>query len=544
MKLLAIDIGSAQIKAALFDSRFNRFEFQQHQIYPLDDFLSDFNPIYGGLTESQVKGLEQIYNLHSSKVDRIVTNIPNNLFTMRVLNFPFSDKKRINASARFQIEDEVPFDLEKCVIATQIFPGENKKSSALTAVAPISKLKSFLETLQNQAGIDADVITSPHSAFCAYFDRQEQVFGGKSTAIINLGHRKSSIVIFQDAIPVLNRTSMVGGYQITNAIAKSYNITLEEAEAAKRKSGFLAPPGVEQTEEQKIFSDLIAGVLEPVFHDFYQALMAHFSRNNTRVDQIFVSGGSSQMPGVCDYLAARWQIPVHPLNLTSSFEGNTHKLNSGEELVLAESLALGLSQVEGRSKQALNFRTGNLRSNKSMFDSFNLKNLGHPIRLAAIVYVVMIISLSIQSSILGPEVKRLEGLQVTQIKRTLPAAKRSDRIQYRKDTSKLYRDVNRIIKDLKAQIGASASKGEYSPLNLLRELSEAVPRTVVVEVRKLNLAAANLSLRLESPKETDLNAAIEAIKKVEWITEGKSTPVTRAQSAFTTTVNLTLSGVN
>ncbi len=547
MKLLAIDIGSAQVKVCLFDSRFNHFEFIQHQVIPLPDALGDFAISRGGLSESQINSLRQVAEIYNGKVDRIVTNVPNNLFTIRVLNFPFSDKKRITQSARFQIEDEVPFDLDKCIIAMQIFSQSSKKTSAMCAVAQTNQLRAFLETIQSQAGLDVDVITSPHSALTSFFKRQKQIFGDKSTAIINLGSRKSSICIFQNSIPVLNRTSMVGGFHISTAIAKNYNITREEAEAAKRKSGFLAPPGVEQTEEQKVFSNLIASVLDPVLHDFHQCLMAHFSRNNARIDQIFITGGTSQTPGICDYLAARWQIPTHPLDISSSFENQSHKLNSSEELVLSESLALGLSQLEGRSKQALNFRQGDLRSKKSVFDSLNLRNLAHPIRLLAIVYVVIIVSLIFQNTFLAPQRKKLQQRLASEIKSTLPSSKRSDRAKYRREmertgqSASLKRKVNRMINDLKVQIGTSISEEEYSVLNLLRALSESVPRTVVLEIRKLNLATPNLNLELESSSQTDLESAINSIRKLKWISKGPEEPnITKNPSGFTARVTYTL----
>ena len=513
MKILAIDIGSAQVKSAVFDAKFNRFDIVRHEIVEVADALAPAPPASHQLSEGQIAALRKIWSESRNSIDRVITNIPYNLYTCRLLSFPFSDRKKINAAAPFQIEDEVPFDLEKCVVSNQIFANDGAAETfALTGVAQITDLQNFVSGLVNATEIDPDVLTSTQSSTYSFLDRGAGIFAGKAIAIINLGHRSSSINIYKDCIPVLNRTSMVGGYNITHAIAKSYGIGAAEAEVAKVQSGFLAPPGIEQTNEQRMFSDLIALVLEPVFHDFYQALMAHFSRYRERVTQIYITGGTSLLPGTADYLAARWQVPVHPLKVTSQLPNISIHPTANTDLVLSQAIFLGLSQVEGRSKDTQNFRTGALRRQGAGFN-FNLKALEQPLKVFASVYFFAILAMSVQYFLLKDQAVKQEIRLDSAIRRVFTGIKAPQLYLLKQDPTKLRRDKGKVD-ELRGKLAGGSEEPTFSALAVLKEMSEVLPSGKTVKVRQLNMTPQAMKVKLESASQAEIDKALAALKSL------------------------------
>ena len=540
MKLLAIDIGSAQIKSVLIDVRFNRFDILQHDMIEVEDALMTGPQAAYGLTKGQGVALQALWQQYSGIATKVAINVPHGLYASRILTFPFSDKKKIAMNARFQVEDEVPFDLDKSILATQIFstPGENGETIALCGIAPLDALQGFLKTLHEHSGIDPDVLTASSAAMSGVFERQPQLFGGKSIAVVNLGHRRCSINVYRNCIPAISRSTMVGGYDITMGIASTYNISPAEAEVAKQKSGFLAPPGIEQSSEQKLFSDLIANVLEPVFHDFYQCLMAHYSRTGRNVSQIFVSGGSARLPGVCDYLSARWQIPVHPLSLTSQLPNMSISPPANTELIIADAIKTGLSQVEGRAKSTLNFRIGALRPTRSRF-KFEIKELGKPIRLAAIVYCIALLSLGLQSILLNSQVKGRERARDAAIKKVFNNPKAGRMYRLKSNPANMRRRARNKLNELKAKLGGSVDEKKLSALRILNEMSSAVPRGTTVEIKKIEFIQDIVRLKLESPTKKEVNAAIDRIKTLDFIKQ-TTTPIEIKQSGTNVAMQLEL----
>lgn len=520
MRLLAIDIGSARVKGVLFESRLSRYSILRYEIAEVADSLDAHDILQAPLTTGQLAAVREIWSLFQNDADRVVSNIPFNFYTCRLLSFPFSDRRKILGAAQFQIEDEVPFDLEKCIISNQIFrtPEGSLETSTLTGVALIQDLQAMVGLLKEQTNLDPDVLTSTQSATYALLDGQRDLFADRGIAIINLGHRSSSINIYKNCIPVLNRTSMVGGLSITQAIAKQYGIGIKEAEQAKISSGFLAPPGIEQSEDQRAFSDLIAIVLEPVFHDFYQALMAHFSRYRERVSQIYVTGGTALLPGTCDYLAARWQIPVHPLKSAAFLPNASIRPSTNTDLVISQAIHLGLSQMEGRGKETHNFRTGQLRKEGAGF-SFNIKNFEKPLRAIGITYAFVVVAMILQGFLLSGQIARKDIRRETAIKNFFGNPRPSAVFQLKNNPERLAKEMESKLNEVRSQIAGAGGEPSFSALKYLREMSKIVPRTTPVEIKAISMRPDRFSLKLESQSENELNAALKALRELPGLKE-------------------------
>ncbi len=94
----------------------------------------------------------------------IISSIPGHLFTQRLVQFPFSDRKRVEKALPFELEDTVPFDLNEVVVDHIVLSSGNgkgaeapKEAQVLGLMLPKSVLKQHLELLAS-AGIDPQVI--------------------------------------------------------------------------------------------------------------------------------------------------------------------------------------------------------------------------------------------------------------------------------------------------------------------------------------------------------------------------------------------------
>ena len=96
---------------------------------------------------------------------KIVSSIPGQLFSQRLVSCPFADRKRVEKALPFEIEDGLPFPLEDIVIDHLVLDGgqsgkgagASKEAAVLALMLPKTVLKQHLDLLAS-AGIDPQFI--------------------------------------------------------------------------------------------------------------------------------------------------------------------------------------------------------------------------------------------------------------------------------------------------------------------------------------------------------------------------------------------------
>jgi Tfp pilus assembly PilM family ATPase len=523
MKILAIDIGTAHIKSVIVEARFKGFGFKEfdislHDITSVPDAWEPNNPVDQLLSPGQLSTLSEIRNRYGAGVDRIVTNLPYALYSSRFQTFPLKDKRKVLSAVKFAIEDEIPFDLEDCVVTSHLFPTKTKETSVLTGFAPIAPLQKFLDSLQ-QIQLSPDCLMTEDAALAAQFQRIKGE-KRKNVAVLNLGHRKTGMFFFRDSLPVLHRTSMVGGFDITQAISQRYNIGLAEAELAKTERGFLAVEGMQLNADQQAFSETIRAALEPVFHDFQQSLMAFTSRYNEPLDVIYIAGGTSLLPGLPEFLAQRWNKKIQPLQVTQLFPQISIRPQGGLEWLLPTATALGLSQVSGEGRSQINLRTGKLHG-ASRGLKLDFKQFVYPAKLALVLYTVAMLSVIGQSIFLQKERTRKDEQLTRAVRGVVGGGSASYLESLKASPEKLKAKLREKESEFQAK---GAGTGGSSTIDLLSDLSKGMPSSAGMEVKQLDLVGNKLTLKVESPTQGDAERAASALASLPFFQGAKASP--------------------
>jgi len=524
MKILAIDIGTAHIKSVIVEARFKGFGFKGfdiglHDITSVPDAWDPISPGERLLSPGQVATLAEIRNRYAPGVDRIVTNLPYSLYSSRFQTFPLKDKRKVLAAVKFAIEDEIPFDLDECVVTSHLFPTKTKETHVLTGFAPVAPLQQFLEAL-SEVQLSPDCLMMEDAALGAQFQRMKGESLG-NVAVLNLGHRKTGMFFFRDSLPVLHRTSMVGGFDVTNAISQRYGIGMAEAELAKTERGFLAVPGMQINADQQAFSETIRTSMEPLFHDFQQSLMAFTSRYSEPVQAVYVCGGASLLPGLPEYLAQRWQKKVLPLQITHLFPQISIRPQRGLEWLLPMATALGLSQVSGEGRSSINMRTGKLIGSSRGL-KLDFKQFVYPAKLALTIYVVAMISVLGQSFFLQRE-RSKKDIQLTRVVKDVLGGGSASYIDGLKaNPDKLKSKLKEKENEFQAK---GAGSGGSSTLDLLQDLTRGMPPTAGMQVNQFELVGNKLTLKVDSPTQGDAERAASALQSLPLLSNAKASPL-------------------
>lgn len=123
--------------------------------------------------------------------------------------------------------------------------------------------------------------------------------------IVDMDFVVTNIIIVSRGIPYLNRSVGVGGLNITREIARSLNINLRRAEQFKYDIGVSAA-----AQGSSGIPQLITTALQPVVDEIKYSLNLYRGQGRGVVDKIILTGGSSLLLNLPNYLSQALQLRV------------------------------------------------------------------------------------------------------------------------------------------------------------------------------------------------------------------------------------------
>jgi type IV pilus assembly protein PilM len=510
MRILGIDRGSTSLKAVEIDTAFGRYDIHDHheiKIVPGADPKEAITKLLASL---------------SKQPDRIIVSLRAGQATFRNLELPTKDKKAIQASVGFELDDDLPFPLEQSTYDYSIL----SQTGNVTHVFVATTMRKYVtETIENwkAAGADPDIITTDAWAYRTLLNRTlTPEVQQKPAILVQIGHDSSVIYLHWRGFPIAAREIKWGGRELTLAICRKYGITIEQAESAKLDHGFVLPPSQREsaTPEQIEFSDTMAEPLkELVRHMRTMALTCKNVTHNTP-GTILTSGGTSLLPGLSRFLEEEFSIPASALqSLThTSTSGISYSEQSDASFALAAGLALCL--VKGPDKTpAVNLRKGS-QAKVAKSGQFSATALRRPILALGSILVSMLISLSVQSSIYSSRLADIDSQLERSVKNFFSHLSSGTLKTYMSSTSTLKTSVNKELaknRDLAKLLGPNPK----SPINFLSGLSTTVPQDMVVDMTQFQVGAspsapfgskepvqASLTFQVENPQLAEKLAGI------------------------------------
>ena len=252
------------------------------------------------------------------------------------------NEAELETQIELQADQYLEVPLEELALDYQVLgrSPRDPESIDVLLVAARSTLVGQLRDAVLQAGLTPRIIDVESYALenaCSLM-RHQLPDGGidRSVAIIDFGASTTTFSVLRDLKLIYTRDFAFGGQQLTEAIMRTYGLTIEEAGRAKKEGGL---PGNYQSE-----------VLDPFIDDMNQqvlrALQFYMASSADRdpLDKLLVCGGCANIPGVADVIASRVGIaaekgdPLGQMRLTPRARSQAVQRDSTALLV-----ALGLA---------------------------------------------------------------------------------------------------------------------------------------------------------------------------------------------------------
>lgn len=261
---------------------------------------------------------------------KAVAALPISSVFSSILNVPTSNDKEVKEAVVMQAKKLIPLPLEEISLDTKIIDktekAENIKPSTrvLITAAPKTLIAKYTEIFK-LAGLELAYLETE-----ALAEIRSLIGKDRSTImIVDVGSLRTNIIVVEKGIPFLARSIATGGNSITQTIAKTLGIPLEQAESMKRdiKSMQAFAPAGDLT---PILSVLLKPVLDEIRYSFNMYQSQEAGGSQKRIEKIILTGGSSLLPrlpefltqqmSVNTYLGNPWARVVYPQDLRPVLE--------------------------------------------------------------------------------------------------------------------------------------------------------------------------------------------------------------------------------
>ena len=192
------------------------------------------------------------------------------------------------------------------------------------AACKSDKINNVKQAIQ-LAGKQPVIIDVDAFALQNCYEINYQPKAGEVVALLNIGAATMNINILNGTRSVFARDASVGGSQYTSLLQKELGLSFEQAEGVKR--GAPLPEGIEPRPIQPIIeavSDTLALEVRKTM-DFYRATAEQDSDGG--IQKILLAGGGSKLPGLAEYLAKRFEIPVEVFDPFRQIEVDANKFD-------------------------------------------------------------------------------------------------------------------------------------------------------------------------------------------------------------------------
>ena len=253
----------------------------------------------------------------------------------RYLSLPKMTDSELKRAMEFQLEDHIPFKPEEVYVDYHIL-GEDENALNKVRLFLVASKKDLIDTrikLLKQAGLETQVITTDVLALKNTFYFNYPSKAASNITLLNIGGRLTNILISKEQIPYFLRDARFGGESITASIQSILQLERSNAESLKQN------PGASTTQVPEIIKSSLSNLLNEIFVslDFYENL------TEQRIDEVYISGGSSQLAGLKEFLGGYLNLPILPLEPFKNFSPSGIPKETLSKLSPFMAVAVGLA---------------------------------------------------------------------------------------------------------------------------------------------------------------------------------------------------------
>jgi type IV pilus assembly protein PilM len=305
--LVGLDIGSSAIKLVeLKDAKGGGYRLARTGLETLSpEAIVDGAIMDASLVVDTVNRIISSLNVRSNDFG---TSLSGHSVIIKKISLPSMSAEELAESIRWEAEQYVPFDINDVNLDYVVLDsGAGDTMDVLLVAVKKDKIGDYTSVI-SQAGRTPMLVDVDAFALQNAYEANYPVEPGRVVALVNIGASVTNVNVLSGSNTIFWRDISFGGNQYTDAIQKQLSLSFDQAESIKKgeRAGEYSLPDVLPI--LRSVSEDLAQELQKTF-DFFIA-----TTSTEKIDQIFISGGSSRVVNLDTQLKERFSIAVEILN--------------------------------------------------------------------------------------------------------------------------------------------------------------------------------------------------------------------------------------
>jgi type IV pilus assembly protein PilM len=244
---------------------------------------------------------------------RVALGVANQKVVVRQVDLPWMEYNELRKALAYQVADMIPMPIEQAIL--DFYPVEeftNEAGERMLRVLLVAAARDMvflaLDAVQRAGLKPVSVDLSPFAIIRALADHDHLGLDSQAEALVDIGAKVTNIAVHQGGVPRFVRILLMGGGDLTEAVAERMGVPLEQAEIAKQQLGIPSTTAERDGHPAARAIEASAGALIEEIRgslDYYLA-----SPGAVPIRRVVVAGGGSKLSNLAARLATATRLPV------------------------------------------------------------------------------------------------------------------------------------------------------------------------------------------------------------------------------------------
>jgi type IV pilus assembly protein PilM len=256
--------------------------------------------------------IKQLWEHTKFSSKKVIVGVANQKVIVRQVDLPWLEENELKQSLGFQVQDFIPMPVEHAVLdffTLEEFTNDSggRMRRGMLVAASREMVMNAVHAVQ-KGGLTVKMVDL--SSFAVL--RSLAGFGelGLDTsveALVDVGARVTNIVVHQGGAPKFIRILLMGGQDLTDAVADRMGVQVHQAEAIKQDVGLRGDTGDQANAAARVIDAAASKFLDEVRGslDYYTA-----STGSSSISRLVLTGGGSRLAGLAERIQTATRIPV------------------------------------------------------------------------------------------------------------------------------------------------------------------------------------------------------------------------------------------
>lgn len=305
---IGLDIGTSGVRAAELSFGKNGVTLEKFgQVAVPEGAVRDGEVVDPATVSGAIR---QLWSHTGFTHKNVIVGVANQRVVVRTVDLPWMPLAELRASLPLQVQDFLPMPVDAAVLdfhpLEEVVDGNGSRQlRGLLVAAARDMVMANVQTVES-AGLKVTMVDLTSFAVLRSMGKVG-VVDSETEALVDIGAKVTNIVVHSGGVPRFVRILLMGGQDVTDAVADKLGVPQSQAEALKQdpdsggfdhESVLSAGRAVEST--AAAFVDEVRGSL-----DYFAA-----SNPGGPIQRLVVSGGGSRLRGLADRLAGATRLPV------------------------------------------------------------------------------------------------------------------------------------------------------------------------------------------------------------------------------------------